>query len=87
MGDTNCNNYLDYSKQEDSTLHEEEWRYFTCAGYTMANNGDFGLLPTYIAGTPLDNIFVKGCIIKKSYNVIKNYMNDYYMLLADIIID
>ena len=87
MGDTNCDNYIDYSKIDDSSLFNEEWVLFKNNGYSMANNGCFGIFPTYISGKTLDNIFVKGCTKMNSFYVKKDYMNDHYMVLADIRID
>lgn len=87
MGDTNCGNYQNGNKIDNSSLHEQEWEQFSNAGYSMANNGEFGLFATYKSGFPLDNIFVKGCFINNAYVVQKEFMNDHFILVADVVVD
>lgn len=86
MGDTNCCDYQNGHKLGNSSLHEEEWSLFQVAGYDMANNGKFGLFSTFMSGAPLDNIFVKGCHINDAFVVEKDYMNDHFILVADVAI-
>jgi hypothetical protein len=86
MGDTNCENYENGVKIDDTVLIEE-WDRFTENGYTMANNGYFGIYDTYNGGggEPLDNIFVKGNIVINNFEVIqKEWMNDHYLVVADL---
>ena len=87
MGDTNCEDRVDGQWVTPGGLtYETDWAYFTNAGYSMANNGYFGLFNTYIPDSdPLDNIFVKGFNIKNAYIKQKEWMNDHCMLVADLV--
>lgn len=89
MGDTNCENYED-GVRLDNTILIEEWDRFKENGYTMANNGYFGLYDTYTSGgvgEPIDNIFVKGNIVITNFEVIrKDWMYDHFLLFADLVI-
>ena len=87
MGDTNCQNYINSNIIDDTLLYEQEWALFTKQNYSCANNGDFGLFPTTPYDQPLDNFFVKGTIIiKNAFSVVKAYMDDHYMVCADLLI-
>lgn len=86
MGDTNCDNYLEGILIDRELLYEDEWGIFLDSGYSLANGGAFGLMPTY-GNSPLDNIFVSSSIeIQNAFVAKYDYMNDHYMMVADLYI-
>ena len=90
MGDTNCVNYVAGERVDDHyLLYDIEWAIFADNGYTMANNGEWGLFSTVCEGgkEPVDNIFVKGNIeITDSFISQRSWMNDHCMLVSDLLL-